>query len=283
MSARLSEKAMLVSLSMSQWTARKKDARVTKEVADRYAASEKSGQYTKALIAKEHLESISKSATAARTYHYKMTLPWLDDGARILPSAHFQDYSEKMREFRTLFEDNVNAFLSNYPVLVDQTRYALNGLYNEEDYPSIEKMRRKFRFETNILPLPEVTDFRVQLQGEDIEAVKRSTENRLKAAQMQANREIYARLAEYVGRMAEKLNGEKSVFRDTLVENLRELVELIPGLNVTDDPRIEELRQEVAEKLTQHSPQMLREHKTARRETAKAAQEIMDKMGAYFG
>ena len=280
---RLSEKAMLVSLNISQWTARKKDVSVTREVAAQYGADEKAGTYSKALIAKEHLEAIAKAATDARSYHYKMTLPWMDNGARILPSAHFDQYSQEMRNYRSEFEARVNRFLDNYPQFVDQARYSLNGLFKEEDYPDLGKMYGKFKFETDILPLPDASDFRVQIQADDLAAIKRSTQARLEAAQAQANRDIYARLAEYVGRMAERLSGEKNVFRDTLVENLQELVDLIPGLNITGDAKIEELRQEVAEKLTKHSPQMLREHKPARRETAKAAQEIMDKMGAYFG
>jgi hypothetical protein len=280
---RLSEKAMLVSVNMSCWTARKKDARVTKEVAERYAASENSGQYTKALIAKEHLERITKSATAARSYHYRVTLPWLDNGARILPADLFPGYSAKMREFRTDFEDSVNAFLDNYPTLVDQARFALNGLFNDADYPSPEQMPKKFRFETTILPLPETSDFRIQLQSEDMEKIQADTEARFNALHEQAKRDICERISEYVGRMAERLSGEKNIFRDTLVENLQELVALISGLNSIGDPKLEEIRQEIEEKLTKHSPQMLRDHKPARRETAKAAQEIMDKMGAYFG
>lgn len=281
---RLSEKAMLISLNISQWTARKKDKHVTRNITAQYGADEKAGTFSKALIAKEHLAAIAQAATDARSYHYKMTLPWMDsNGVRILPTAHFSEYSQEMRNYRSEFESRVNRFLDNYPQFVDQARYSLNGLFREEDYPDIGRMCKKFSFETDILPVPDASDFRVQLQHEDLAAIKRSTEARLEAAQAQGRRDIYARLAEYVGRMAERLSGEKNVFRDTLVENLRELVDLIPGLNITGDPKIEEIRQEVAAKLTQHSPQMLREHKPARRETAQAAKEIMDKMGAYFG
>ena len=113
MSIRLSEKAMLVTLSISQWTARKKDKRATSEIHARYSADDKSGQYNKALIAKDRLEQIQKTATAAREEHYKLTLPWLDTGARILPSAMFDKYSQTMRDHRTKFDQAVRDFLDN--------------------------------------------------------------------------------------------------------------------------------------------------------------------------
>ena len=37
----------------------------------------------------------------------------------------------------------------------------------------------------------------------------------------------------------------KKVFRDSLVENARELCELLPKLNMTDDPNLEAIRKEL--------------------------------------
>lgn len=284
MGIRLSEKAMLVSLSISQWTARKKDKRATSEIHDRYNADDKSGQYNKALIAKDRLETIRQTATAAREEHYKLTLPWLDTGARILPSAMFDQYSQAMRDHRARFEQAVREFLTNYEAYVHEARYRLNGLYDPADYPQPEEMAAKFSFSCDVLPLPDAADFRVQLQAEDMERLQRNTQQRIDQAQAQATQDLYGRLAEVVGRMAERLGGdEKKTFRNSLVENVRELVDLIPGLNVTQDPRIEEIRQAAADRLTKYEPDTLRENSRARQETAQAAQDIMDKMSAYMG
>ena len=279
---KLSEKSMLITLNISQWSARKKDANATKAIHTQYGADEKAGTYSKSLIAKEHLEEIKKAATEARTHHYKYTLPWLDTGARILPTAHFDKYTEGMRAHRQTFEAHVENFLASYPDYVEQARYVLNGLFSEADYPPLNAMFKKFKFNTEILPMPDSDDFRVQLQAEDLERIKRNTEERLQAATATATQDIKDRTLELVGRMAERLSDPKNVFRDSLVENLKELVDLLPGLNITGDPRIDQLRQDLG-KLTEHGPEMLRNHKPARAKVATEANNILNKMSGYFG
>lgn len=105
---RLSEKAMLVKLSISQWTARKYDRKVSHEVNSQYGANADAGRYNKVLIAQEAIKKITKVANEARTFHYYQTLSWSDEGYRMLPAANFMDYSTKMREFRSKFETVVN-------------------------------------------------------------------------------------------------------------------------------------------------------------------------------
>jgi len=90
----LNEKAMLVKLSVSQWTARKYDKKVSQEINDQYSAHD-AGRYNKVLIAQEEIKKISKVASQARSFHYFNTLPWDDNGSRILPSVGGQQKSNK--------------------------------------------------------------------------------------------------------------------------------------------------------------------------------------------
>ena len=47
--------------------------------------------------------------------------------------------------------------------------------------------------------------------------------------------------------MAEKLADPKAVFRDTLVENTKEVCSILSRLNFADDPDLETMRQQVEE------------------------------------
>ena len=103
---KLNEKAMLVKLKISQWTARKYDRKISDKVARDMGADPDAGRYTKVLIANEAIEKINKLANEIRNkYHYTNTLPWLDDGSRILPAKNFQEYSQKIREYKSQFEN----------------------------------------------------------------------------------------------------------------------------------------------------------------------------------
>jgi hypothetical protein len=95
-------------------------------------------------------------------------------------------------------------------------------------------------------------------------------------------KEVWDRLYERVKHMAEKLADPKAIFRDTMVENTKELCALLPRLNFMDDPDLESLRQQVESSLLKH-PEALRNDPDLRRDTAAEAKQIMDKMSVFMG
>src|ERR1700758_3811169 len=99
----LSERAMLASLNIRRWSASRTDKKITSEVAAQHAVKEKrAGKYRKNAIDVEALSFVAVGTAAGdlRTKHYFYTLPWSQDGSRILPSAMFVEYSEEMRKLR---------------------------------------------------------------------------------------------------------------------------------------------------------------------------------------
>jgi metal-dependent amidase/aminoacylase/carboxypeptidase family protein len=289
MTTNLNEKAMLVKLSISQWSARKQDKRATKTVQDTFGTSDDAGRYSKALVAQEAIKAVQKTANAARTAHYENTLPWNDDGARILPAANFQEYSALMREHRQNFEDAVRELVSNYPALVSQARIDLNGLFNPDEYPDENKIRSKYSFDVTVDPMPAAQDFRVDLHDDDVARIQADIEARTRTAQERAMADLWERLHKTVAHMAEKLSEPDAIFRDSLINNVCDLCQLLPRLNITNDPNLEALRREIEEKLCNYDPEELRRSQpnsmmnTSRRDAANDAQAIIDKMSAYMG
>ena len=279
----LRDDAMIVRLSISQWSARKFDKSVTRQVARDYAVSESAGRYNKVLIAKEAIQGITKVVSAARAFHYENTLPWDDGGGRILPSANFLTYSKEMREFRDRYETAVRDFVANYDVYRDEAKRSLGGLFNPADYPGTFEIERKFGFSTDIDPVPTSEDFRVSLQSDDAKRIKKELEDRVSQRVVEATRDLYVRLNDVVGRVAEKLSDKDAIFRDSLVENVVELVNLLPKLNVGNDPKLSELGKETKKKLCALEPEALRKDAKVRSKAAEDAKAILDKMSSYIG
>jgi hypothetical protein len=288
----LSEKAVLVNLSISQWTARKEDKKITKEVEEKYQAHD-AGRYQKALIAQDEIKKLGKFANEARTFHYENTLPWNDQGFRILPTANYLTYTQKIQGFKTAFENAVSIFLDAYPDLVQEAKNRLNGLFNPFDYPPIEEVTRKYGFSVQVNPMPDSSDFRVSLQSDDLEAIRADLEKRIKENTQQAINDLWQRLYNAVNHMATTLEDSEATFRDSLVQNIIDLCELLPRLNLMDDPNLEEMRKEVKNKLTKYNPEELRPKNAktgieegyrarARDETAEEAKAILKSMEAYF-
>jgi len=91
----LSTRAMLCSLSISQWSASKHDPQASQEIAAHHGAQPDVGRYNKLLIPKETLAEVHRIAGEARREHYFMTLPWDDNGYPYVRIARMWEQQDK--------------------------------------------------------------------------------------------------------------------------------------------------------------------------------------------
>ncbi len=276
----IQNKAMIAHLHISTWTARKFDRRVTREIEDNYAASN-SGRYNKILIATEYLGKIQKIASTVRAYHYENTLPWMDNGGRLLPTANYFGYVQRMDEYRAEFLREVNAFLDSYPDYQQEAKSRLNGMYSIEDYPDIDRLRDKYAFSVRMAPIADADDFRVTLNDEDVETIREDYRQQLEDGLRDAHQDLWKRLHGVVWHMLERLTTADARFKNSLVENIRDICRLMPKLNITEDPLLDSMVDEIKRKLTVHAPEVLRSDPEIRSDTALAAKQIIEKMRHY--
>ena len=286
----LSRKAVLVSVSISQWTARKIDKRVTDEVNREHGASDDAGRYNKLLIEAERLAKINGLVSAARTMHYKMTRPWADEGPRILPNALFVTFSEKFRAIKRDFERAADEFARGYPDFIAERKRALNGLFNADDYPPVEQIRSKFKLDMTILPFPDAADFRADLDDDTVADIKREMAATADRVVDNAMRHTAQQIVETVGHMSEKLKEYKSgqkgeprkFFLNSLVENVRDLAELLPAFNLTDDPKLTAITNRITKELCAEDAAALRENDAARESVQKSADDIVAAVSQFL-
>jgi hypothetical protein len=279
----VTEKAMLVKLSISQWTARRFDLKATNHVIKDYGAKNDAGRFNKLLVDLDAVKTYQKAANEARTFHYENTLPWGDDDSRILPAKNYIPYTKKMRKLKESFEKAVNDFVSEYPGLIDRAQRNLNGLFNVKDYPSSADLPGKFDFSVNVIPIPAAGDFRVSLSDDEVEQIKADIEARVQDSISTAMKDAWDRLFRVVKHMAEKLRDQKAIFRDSLVGNIQELCDILPRLNLTDDPNLKKVVRETKQALAGLDPEVLRKHEIDRKMAADQADGILKKMSSYMG
>lgn len=276
----LASKALLANLQLSVWTARKYDKKVSKEVAESHNTKESAGRFNKRLMpedAPEHA-AILKIAGQARTEHYKLSLPWAADGARILPTTAYWKYTDAMTKHRNAFEQAVMDFTRVYETLREKARVELNGMFREEDYPPAAAVASKFKFALDFYPMPTSGDFRVSLGSEADRLIKSRLEENIQQATQAAMRDLWDRLYTQVNTLAERLNGDKDL-RKTGFENLEDLCGILRTLNVTGDKNLERMVDEVLNSGLTSKP----EDQTAREELATRAEDIMSKMAGFMG
>jgi len=289
---RLSERAMLSSLHISSYTGMMADKEVSEEVSESHKADKKlAGRYNKRLINAKFMNGVASAHRVAKDTHRLMTLPWEDDGTRILTTSGYIDYTKRMRECRLTVEDEVKKFVEGLPEYIEEAKIRLGSMFNAADYPTQDELLGKFGFDVEIKPVPEAGDFRAQLSDDQTKAIIKDIEKRSNARLDRAIKDVFERVAKLVEHMSTRLkeyqpSGDDGPsnrkIRDTLVYNIYELAEAMPALNVNDDPRIEELRQQLLSELVEHSPEILRTDAKVRKETITKADRILKKVGQYL-
>lgn len=267
------DKALLIQVSVSGWTARKLDRKVTEEV-DRNHGAKDAGRYNKLLVDKEALDPVLQQASAIRAFHHKMTLPWQDGGIRLLPSKLFMAYRKDLQAHIHEFDARVAKFIDLYErELVGQARNRLGTLYDPLDYPPASSLRKKFSVDIDEFPVPSAEDFRVDVGDAERERIRQDMERRLQQRQDEAMADAWGRIREAVGRYT-KIGGDKAKIYDSMVENAEELTRLLPGLNIADDPQMDRVCQAIIDRLIV-SPNALRNSVKARKALVAEAEGIL--------
>lgn len=285
--------AMLATLSISVFSGQRIDRKATNEVAENHGTvASDTGRFSKNIISKHSLEPIQKLAGVARTTHYEHTLPWSDIGPRLLSAKGFRTYAARMAELREKFEKEVDDFIRVYPTLIEQARTRLNTLFDEADYPTVSGMRARFEFAYHFSPLPDAGNWFIDGIGDEMRELRSSVNDHVDQRVREAVRDVWSRVADHTKHIHDRLTNysvnpetgkvEGSVFRDSLIGNLKDLVELLPSLNVTNDPELDTIVADLRG-ITRYSAAALRADKDFRVDAAKRAKAVFDKAALILG
>ncbi|HZD50557.1 MAG TPA: hypothetical protein VE178_17570 [Silvibacterium sp.] len=279
----ITERAMLAAIHISIWTAVKHDRKVSRDVATQHGAHENAGRYNKQLLrGAEKLDALRTLAGQIRQHFYKITLPWSDEGYRLLPAHFYFELTTQMREFERAFSQSVEEFLEAFPSYIEQVRPELNGLFREEDYPSAEKLRQKFGVKLEVLPIPSGDDFRVTLSVEEQTRVAREIDESVRQSLKRGTEDLWMRLKGVVTHMVERLNDPESRFHASLVTNVFDLVDLLPQLNVSQDEELNRFAAEIRNRLCTFTARDLKKNEILRVATANDATQILTEMDAVL-
>ena len=265
--------SVLVDLHIGVWTARKMDKKVSAQVDNDNNTKARAGNYHKNLMAgTDALEKVNNLAAGIRAWHYSQTLPWSDNGQRLLPMANFFEYKTKIAEKRQELQDALDLFYVQYNTLITAMAFKLGNLFDPAEYPPLDKVRAKNYFSLVFSPVPDAGDFRVDIPEE----YRKELESLSLKREQAAMQDIWDRLHGVLKHMSDKLAGDtKQIFRDSLVENAIELCGMLTKLNVTNDAKLENARRELEKALVGVDAKDLRKSDALRLDTKARVDEIL--------
>lgn len=152
----------------------------------------------------------------------------------------------------------------------------LQGMWNPADYPDPFEIESKFSVATQFAPVPEAGDFRVDVGREALEQMKASYQSYYEEKLKGAYADAWERTHEVLSHMSKKLEGEKKQkFNDTLVSNATDMIGLLKGFNVTNDPDMARAAIRMEEVLRGVTPDGLRSCDGHRLETKRKVDELL--------
>ncbi len=273
-----STKALLVSIKMSCWTGRKYDKRATASAQTAHNADNDSGNFTKKLLPdSKSLAKVIRLQSAIRKFLYKNSLPWAMEGSRIIASKEYLNFVSDFRQLKNDLDLAVEEFVIEYPGDKAKAKAKLGDLFNESEYPRVERLARKFDAAIVISPVPTIGDFRVELDQES----KAIFEQQQIEAQANATKNCWSRLLEVVSKAAQTLSNPNANNLNPSLNNIVKTCDLLSKLNIADDLDLERLRKEISDATNAISPGLCRENSEERDKAAQTLKEIKAKLGAF--
>ena len=240
----IASSAMLVELSISVWTGKKKDKAASDDVTRLNNAQKGVASVSKRLLGDcAELDAIQKFAANVRTLHYSATMPWSDSGLRLLPTSQYFKYQKQITALRDEFARLVEVFLRAYAWEITQAQTKLGHLFVVSEYPNEDELRKKFRFNMTYIPLPEAGDWRVDMERETQDALRAQYAEAYAAQLKGAMDDIWHRLHDTLITLSRQLlveddgNGGVKANRiyQSVFDRALDIIDMMETCNVTDD------------------------------------------------
>lgn len=291
---RIQDQALLVSVNISMWSGTKLDREISKTLASSHGSDEKHLRANKTLIDSEPLKEMRKLSGQVRNgIVAKLTLPW-NEGERLVTTDVIDVFEDEMNGAIKEMERLKEEFRKDWHHAIARAQVVLGTAFSEDDYPEVDDVIEKIQMTYSFKPLPSGDNVRVPLSQQKLDLIRSDIERDVSNRVNEAAQSIHERVTETVGHLAERLeaygevqDGDKvrkvSPFRDSTVDNVRELVEILPALNVTGDPRLSRAAEAMKERLANLNAGALRASPTYRQRVARDAKGIVEDLGGFMG
>ena len=264
----LSDNATLVRLNTKHPSGVKSDKYLKEGLAIDQEALSESLHVAKYIFGKDTNKYFRRIINQFRNnVHYSLTVPWDDNtsdvegkvlsGWRLCPNRELDTLMDRVGKAKVDFEKEVKQFLNNYDNLIEANRIKLGNAFKLSDYPSVEEIETKFRFdfELSVVPRYDSKDIRLNVSEKlrakiEHDAIKRANKNVETIA-----RTTVEALLESVGHLADKLKTydpkdkqKGGFFKNSSFDKLRGFLDTLPSINadiLNNDPLIAEAHQKL--------------------------------------
>lgn len=253
LSIALASNYVLVDLQLRSWSGKATDRSASDELIASKGAVRDSGAFVKSLLASagKELKDVHTQGNALRTFVYNRTLPWsASDGAkrgeRVLATTKAIEFLTDLNALKKERDNAVLTLVSVWDQRVAEAIHNLGSMGDPSNYPASTEVAALFAVTVDLKPIPAISDFsRLNIPAELSEALSARHEQAAAVQVANAMNDLRDRFIQELTRietqMGKVATGEKTRLYDTLITNMQVLVDMAGHMNLTNNPKLDEL------------------------------------------
>ena len=247
----LSENATLVRLNTKHPSGVKSDKYLKEGLAIDQEAMSESLHVAKYIFGKDTNKYFRRIINKFRNdVYYPLTVPWDDNtsdyegkvlsGWRLCPNRELDTLMDRVEQAKLEFQKEVDNFIDNYDNLIEANRVKLGNAFKLSDYPDVDEIRTKFRFdfELGTVPRYDSKDIRLNVSEKLRDKIERDAIKRANNNVQTIARTTVEALLESVGHLSDKLKSydpkdkqKGGFFKNSSFDKLRGFLDTLPSIN----------------------------------------------------
>lgn len=284
----IAAKTILVEFKSTTWAPRAIDKDASDLVIRHYnVTNKKVGGFWKKILESPELSIVNSVCNSAKKFHETLTLPWLSSGFKmdIMLVINQGKYATEMQGYKMQYETAVRNFIAAYPAQIQKEEARLGDLWKRNDYPDVNDIASKFEFHYKFYPLPNPStcdDFRSQLTDSEYQNLKEDIEAEFNNTKKETMRGLWQKVYDSVSDIQVRMADEDKVFRKSIFDNLQQLCDILPDLNIDDDKTLEGMAADIEHRLLSTDPKQIRTDKQVRSNISDEASDILTTINSYI-
>jgi len=281
---RLRRTAAAVRVHFTWWGVhRTLTAQQKEEAGDAYGADSRLLSAGKKIIDVRH--EAFRRLTSLRTqivgYWRGLTLPYVEPGVRLIRQADIEAFVQAMASYRDQLRQAEADLDAVYDQIKADARRRLGRLYNPADYPA--EVRGLFAVEWDF-PAVEPPAYLLRLSPEVYRQEQERVARRFEEAVQLAEQTFVAEFGRLVSHLTERLadgeGGQRRVFRDSVISNLKEFFSRFRDLNLGSSAELDRLVEQAQRLVGGVAPQDLRDDGGLRQRVAAQMAQVQSRLEA---
>lgn len=214
-----------------------------------------------------------KAVTAVRTrviaFWKGISLPYPESGIRLIRQDDISSFTVQMTSLKVELDEAVSQLDARYDELKSAARRRLGSLYNAGDYPATLRGWFDVSYDFPSVEPPEyLRQLSPQLYQQEASRIAARFDEAVQLAEQAFTEELSKLVSHLTERLSGSEDGKPKVFRDSVVENLREFFERFRHLNIRSDQQLDELVVQAQRVVRGVEPQQLRDNQALRQQVA---------------